>query len=210
MKRSGSCRVAAVAARRRRLHLRVEPVGQRREAAEQQHRRPRGSAVEQRRRADHRASDPLKRRVCGATRGSEPSLRREDQLGELAHRAGAAFAARHVVRVLAHRCGRVRNGRRRTRRRASTGTSGRSSPTCAQASGGDAELGAQRFPRARACRAAPSITCVTPRRARAMQHRRRVAAGDPRDDDAGAPQQLDARRRRARENALISRPSSST
>ena len=124
----------AVAARRRRLHLRVEPIGERREAAQQQHRRPRGErgrAASGRRHRGHQV--PAVRRARRRPRRVR-ALRGEDQLGQLAHRARAALARRDVVRVLAHRGRRVRN-RRREAARAHDGTSGRSSPMCAHASG---------------------------------------------------------------------------
>ena len=105
---------------RRRLHLRVEPVGERGEAAEQQHGRPGGQPVEQVAGAVHRRQGrPARRspRRSTATGRSRPALRGEDQLGELAHGAEAALAARHVVRVpLAPRRARAeRSPRARTR-----------------------------------------------------------------------------------------------
>ncbi len=183
----------SVAPGRRRLHLRVEPVRERSERAEQQNRRPRDEAIEEGARAIHRGIG-LQR--AGASAGARArrvarvvvSLRGENDVGQLAHRAAAAVARRDVMRMRANRgrCVRHRHAE------AACGQHGDVRQVVADVRallGREPQIDAQPLPR-RALVVRVLHEMRNAQLLRAMRHRGRAAPGDPRDDDAGVCQQM--------------------
>ena len=183
----------AVAPRGRRLHLRVEPVGERGERAQQQHRRPRDEPIEEFRacgpsvRVSSRHQRASRASACGGSRARRfapvAPLRREDHVGELAHGAAAAFARRDVVRMRAHRSRRMRDRHREPADREQRDV-GQVVADVRAFSAAEPQLAAQALPR-RQLVVRVEHEVRNAQLLRAMRDRGRRAAGDPRDDDVG-------------------------
>ena len=175
----------AVAPRCGRLHLRIEPVRERREAAEQQYRRPRDQPVEQDALRDSWPASAMHAR-SGSCCSVERALRGEDQLAHFAHGAACRRRARsRSARALAHRRRRVRHGH---------GEAAAQEQRQVRQVVADVRARRASADRARARSAFPGVELVLgalhdvrdAERLRAVRDRGRAAAGDPRDGDAGA------------------------